>query len=106
MAAAQPGDRVSRWKRWGANVGGFVAVLLALTGIVASFVGLWYDFNPEKRPDPRATVGAALSFFAIEPRVKLDDYLARAKPKTDEYRELRAEHLRGQALTRIGLKQR
>jgi hypothetical protein len=54
------------------------ATICALVALIASGVGLFWDLLPQYRPDPLDTVGADVSVVAVEPGVKLVDWLRRA----------------------------
>ena len=54
------------------------ATICALVALLASGVGLFWDFLPQYRPDPLDTVGADVAIVAIEPNVRLVDWLRRA----------------------------
>ncbi len=52
----------------------------ALVALVASVVGLMFQLAPYLRPDPRDRVGADVAVFALEPGVKLGDWIKRGFP--------------------------
>ena len=54
------------------------ATICALVALIASAVGLFWDLLPQYRPDPLDTVGADVAVVAVEPGVKLVDWLRRA----------------------------
>jgi hypothetical protein len=56
---------------------GRFAIICALVALFASAIGLFWDFLPQYRPDPLDTVGADVSIFAVEPGVRLVDWLRR-----------------------------
>jgi hypothetical protein len=80
-------------KRIASQAAAAVGFLTVLLGLLASFVGVWWDFHPESRPDPRQTVSAELAFYTTETRVALDDYLRRVAMDGKHYVPLRASYL-------------
>jgi hypothetical protein len=93
VASARSERWLSRLKRWGTAVVAIVGVVATVGGLLASYVGVWWDFHPEDRPDPRSEINADLRFFATERHVGLDDYLHRVKRDPKEYAKLRSDHL-------------
>ena len=57
--------------RWG---GAFTTVC-AVVALLASAIGLFWDFWPQFRPDPLDTVGADVAVIAVRPGVRLVDWL-------------------------------
>jgi hypothetical protein len=54
--------------------------LTALIALVAATVGLLFQLDPSRRPDPRERVGAAVEIFAVERGVRIGDWLKEAFP--------------------------
>jgi hypothetical protein len=54
------------------------ATICAVVALLASAVGLFWDFLPQYRPDPLDTVGADVAVVALEPGVRLVDWLRQA----------------------------
>ena len=54
------------------------ALIVALVALAASASSLVFTFLPQLKPDPRDSVAAQLSIFAIEPGVTIGEYLRRA----------------------------
>ena len=84
---------LARAKRTASQAVAVVGFLTVLLGLLASFLGVWWDFHPESRPDPRQTISADLAFFTTEPHVTLDDYLRRVGVDAKHYEALRASYL-------------
>ena len=57
--------------RWG----GVFTTVCAVVALLASTVGLFWDFLPQFRPDPLDTVGADVAVIAVRPGVRLVDWL-------------------------------
>jgi hypothetical protein len=84
---------VARLRHWASSVAAIVGFGAIALGLVASLLGLWWDYHPESRPDPRTTISGDLAFFATEPGVALDDYLHRIRPRVPDYVEMRGTYL-------------
>ena len=56
------------WKGW-------FTTTCALVALLASATGLFWDFAPQYRPDPLDSVGADVSIVAVEPDVRLLEWL-------------------------------
>jgi hypothetical protein len=54
------------------------AMVVALVALAGSSSSLLFTFLPQLKPDPRDSVAAQLSVFAMDPDVTLGDYLQRA----------------------------
>jgi hypothetical protein len=63
-------EHAQRWQ------GAFTTVC-AVVALIASAIGLFWDFLPQYRPDPLDTVGADVAIFSVEPGVRLIDWLRR-----------------------------
>lgn len=53
-------------------------LIVAAIALATSASSLLFTFLPELKPDPRDSVAAQLSVFAIDPNVTLGDYIRRA----------------------------
>jgi hypothetical protein len=73
---------------------GTIALATALLALASGGVGLYWDLNPDARPDPRTELGAQLSVFSVEPHVTYDDWLHRTSGDATVYRKRRALRLR------------
>ena len=63
---------------------GSIALITAAVALGSAAIGLVFDLKPDLRPDPRTTLSAELSVFAVERAVTIDDWLRRTTP-TDRY---------------------
>lgn len=73
--AAAPDAKKARVPRLGKAAWAMIVALVALAGSLSSLV---FTFLPQLKPDPRDSVAAQLSVFAIDPDVTLGDYLQQA----------------------------
>jgi hypothetical protein len=56
------------------------AILTAVVALAGSVVSLAFTLWPSLKPDPLDQIGAALSVFAVEPSVTIDDWARHAFP--------------------------
>ncbi len=70
-------------RKWGA---GTVALATALLALFSAGVGLIFDVKPDLRPDPRTTLDAEISVFAVERNVTTEDWLSRVTRSDRAYR--------------------
>lgn len=76
-------------RAWFGRVGGasraFVlaaaGLLGAMVALVASSSDLVYKVRPDLKPDPRERIGAELKILAVEPKMRLNVWLAEAHPR-------------------------
>jgi hypothetical protein len=54
---------------------GWFTTVCAVVAFLVSAVGLFWDFLPQYRPDPLDSVGADVSVVAVQPQVRLVDWL-------------------------------
>jgi hypothetical protein len=54
------------------------AMIIAVVALLSSLIPLLFSLVPSLKPDPRDSVAASLSVFAIDPEVTIGNYLARA----------------------------
>jgi len=72
---APPQPPARRAFGWGKAAWALIVAVIALAGSASS---LLFAFLPQLKPDPRDSVAAQLSVFAIDPDVSLGDYVVRA----------------------------
>jgi hypothetical protein len=72
---APPHPPARRAFGWGKAAWALIVAVIALAGSASS---LLFAFLPQLKPDPRDSVAAQLSVFAIDPDVSLGDYVVRA----------------------------
>lgn len=70
-----PQDEKRRVGRFGKSAWALLVALVALAGTVSTLV---FTFLPELKPDPRDSVLAQLTVFAVDPTVTLGAYLQEA----------------------------
>ena len=63
------------------------AVATAALALVTALVPLVFQLVPQWKPDPRENVSAEISVFAVEPSVRLGDWLQRRYPGDERARE-------------------
>jgi hypothetical protein len=90
-APPEPEPEPKRIRRFS---GATLALFTALLALASAGVGLVFDLKPELRPDPRTTLRAELSVFAVEQQVPVDDWLHRVTTNQKAYRARRARFLR------------
>jgi hypothetical protein len=71
-----------------------IALVTALLALASGTIGLIFDLKPDLRPDPRTSLSAELSVFAVEREVPLDDWLHRITTSSSAYRARRDRVLR------------
>lgn len=54
------------------------AMIIAVVALLSSLIPLIFSLVPSLKPDPRDSIAASLSVFAIDPQVTIGNYLARA----------------------------
>jgi hypothetical protein len=54
------------------------AMIIAVVALLSSLIPLVFSLVPSLKPDPRDSIAASVSVFAIDPQVTIGDYLARA----------------------------
>lgn len=54
------------------------AMIIAIVALLSSLIPLVFSLVPSLKPDPRDSIAASVSVFAIDPQVTIGNYLARA----------------------------
>lgn len=63
------------------------AITTAVVALLVAVVPLVFQLAPQWKPDPREKVSAAINVFAVEPNVRLGDWLERRYPGDKDARE-------------------
>lgn len=64
-------------------------VIAAVAGLVSVGVSLLFQFVPDLKPDPRDSVGADVSVVAVEPGVRVRDWIVRSFQGEERALEMR-----------------
>jgi len=78
-------------RRWGAL--GWTA-LVALLALASSTVAIVFELWPGLKPDPRTTLGAEVSIFAVDPGVTEGDFLRRTTLSAVDFERRKTAWLR------------
>jgi hypothetical protein len=81
--ARDPQEQREPRRKWGAAT---IALVTALVALASGALGLIFDVRPDLRPDPRTTLSAEISVFAVERDVTTEDWLRRVTRSDRAYR--------------------